>query len=94
MIVARGREQNGFGLGSQRLGGAGEQHVANDFGARRAARLAREHDLDAERLEPLRQHPGMGGLAATLAAFEGDEASAQWSEPFPVTAATGGRMSL
>ncbi len=49
VIVARGREQDRLGLGAERLGDAGEQDVADDLGAGRAARLAREHDLDAER---------------------------------------------
>src|SRR5690349_3372261 len=42
--------------------------------ARRTARLAREHKLNAQRFEPLRKQPRMGRLAASLAAFKCDEA--------------------
>ena len=55
VIVARGREQDGLGLHAERLGGARQDDMADDLGARRAARLAREHDLDAERLQVRRR---------------------------------------
>ncbi len=76
MIVARGGEQNRLGLGTERLGDAGKQNMADDLGAGGAARLAREHDRDAGRVEPVRQETRMGGLAAAFAAFEGNETSA------------------
>ena len=76
VIVARGCKQDRLGFSAERLGDAGQQNVADDFGAGRAARFAREHDLDARRLEPVGQQARMGGLAAAFAAFEGDETSA------------------
>src|SRR5262249_57619099 len=49
VIVAGGRKQHRLGFGAERLGCAGEEHVADDFGAWRAARLAGLEDIDVER---------------------------------------------
>ncbi len=73
VIGARRREQHRLGLRAERLGGAGQEDMPDDFRAGRAAGLAREHDVDAERLQPLRQQRRLGGLAGALAAFERDE---------------------
>ena len=54
MIVARGGKQHRLGLRAERLGDARQQNVADDLGARRAARLAREHDVEPERRTAVR----------------------------------------
>ena len=59
--------------------------MADDLGARRAARLARQHDLDAERLQALGEQLGMGGFAAAVAALECDEAPPQSDPNFSVS---------
>ena len=76
MIVTRRGEQEGLCLGAELLGDARQQNVADDLGARRAARFAREHHVDAGGLEALGERLGVGGLAAALPALEGDETSA------------------
>src|SRR5665213_849435 len=73
MIVTRGREQDRLGLRTEWLGDAGEQNMADDLGTGRAARLAREHDIDVQRIESVRQQTGMRGFAAALTALEGNE---------------------
>src|SRR5579885_285005 len=50
--------------------------MADDLGPRRAAGLARQHHFEAKLFEPFGDPFGMGGFAATLAAFEGDKAPA------------------
>ncbi len=81
VIVARGREQDRLGVGAERLGRARQQHVADDLGAGRAARLARQHDADAERLAGARASSAAWvDLPVALAAFEGDESSAHRSD--------------
>src|SRR5262249_20980746 len=64
-----------LGFYAERLRNTREQHVPDDFGAGRAARLAREHPADAHRLKAIRQQRRMGRLAGAFAAFEGDESS-------------------
>src|SRR5262249_20735194 len=53
-----------------------QREVADRLGAERAARLAREHNGDAQPLEPVRQQSGVGRLAGAFTALEGDEAPA------------------
>src|SRR5262249_21622213 len=64
-----------LGFYTERLRNTREQHVPDDFGAGRAARLAREHHADAHRLKAIRQQRRMGRLAGAFAAFEGDKSS-------------------
>ncbi len=51
----------------------GEQHLAEALADRRPTRLMGEHDVVAGRGQPVREQPGLGGLARALAALEGDE---------------------
>ena len=73
MIVARGGKQHGLDIRPERLGRARQQHVANDFGARRTARFAGQLHAMAERFETQRQHGRLGRFPSALAALEGDE---------------------
>ncbi len=47
MVGARCRKQQGFRVGTEALGGAGQQYVANDLSAWRAAGLPGQHDANA-----------------------------------------------
>src|SRR5207244_11127046 len=81
--VPGSRKQDRFGFGAKRFGNARKQDVANDLGTGRAAGFPREHNLEAERFQPLRQCRCVGRLTAAFAAFEGNEMSAHstWSQP-------------
>ncbi len=50
-----------------------EQDLAHTLGKRRAARFARQHNLEAASFELFRKTARLGRLARTLAAFERDE---------------------
>jgi hypothetical protein len=50
--------------------------MADDLGSRRPAGLAREHNFEAKRSQPLRQRRCVSGLAAAFAAFKRNETSA------------------
>ena len=76
MVVTRGREKDRLGLGTERLGDAGQDNMADDLGAGRTARLTRQQKIDAQRLELLRQRRRMRRFSRALAAFECDEFSA------------------
>src|SRR5690606_29252966 len=76
VVVAGGGEQHGLDLGAERAHRPRQQDMAHDLGAGGAARLARHLDADAEGAKPRRQQRRMGGLAGSLPAPEGDEASA------------------
>src|SRR5262249_30415208 len=52
------------------------QQLADFFGARRAARLARQHDTMAARLKGSFQQTSLGGFAGALSSFETDEVPA------------------
>src|SRR6185437_5484041 len=76
VVVARGCKKNCLRFRAERLGPTRQQDVTDDLGTRRATRLARQHDADAQRCEPFGQLPCVGGFSAALAAFECDEAPA------------------
>src|SRR6516162_6213872 len=65
---------------AERLGNSAEQDVADHFGSGRAAGLAREHDRNAELLEPIGEKARVVRLAGALPAFESDETSAHDSD--------------
>src|SRR5438876_5589792 len=75
VVAASGGEQKCLGFYAERLRNTREQHVPDDFGSGRAARLAREHYADAHRPESICQQRRMGRLAGAFTAFEGDESS-------------------
>src|SRR5262249_15840023 len=75
VVAAGGGEWERLGFYAEGLRNTREQHVPDDFGAGRAARLAREHHADAHRLKAIRQQRRMGRLTGAFAAFEGDESS-------------------
>ena len=54
VIVARGRKQHRLGVGPQRLCGAGQQHVTDDFSAGRTTWLARELHAYSKGSQPQR----------------------------------------
>jgi len=78
VIVACGSEKDRLRIRPQGLGGAREQDVTDDFGARRAARLAGQHDAYAERAQALRKQRRVSGLSGALPAFESDESTAHF----------------
>ena len=73
VIVARRRKQHRLDVRAEWLCRARKQHVADDFGAWRAARLAGQMDGKAERFQAQRQHCGLCRLAGALATLESDE---------------------
>ena len=62
-------------VGPSGTAGAREDHVADDLGARRAARLARGERPEAGLFQPLGQQADLGRLAAALPALQRDEPS-------------------
>src|SRR5262245_64615065 len=76
VVAARGREQDRLDLRPKRLGGAREQHMAHDVGARRTAGLARHHHADRQRAQAIGQEAGLGRFTGALPALEGNETSA------------------
>ncbi len=76
VVVAGGREQDRFGGGAERLRSPRQQHVPDDLGAGRPARLPGQDHADPKRAQPLRQQRRMRRLAGPLPAFKGDESSA------------------
>ncbi len=73
MVDAGGRKQHRLGLRPERLGEAGQNDLAQRLGVRRAAGLARAHDLEAGPFEPRLEPQRLHGFAGPLAAFERDE---------------------
>src|SRR5262245_40184514 len=78
MIVARSGKQQRLAAGAENLADSREHEVADDFGARRAAGLARHQYLGARTRKPLGQQLDLGRLARALAALECNEAAARW----------------
>ena len=76
MVVARGRKQQRLRVGPEQLAHAGQHQMPDDFGARRSAGLARDDGAQFCRIEAFGELLDLGGFAGTLAALEGDEASA------------------
>ena len=73
MVDAGGRKQHRLGFRPERLGEAGQNDLAQRLGVRRAARLARAHDLEADRFEARLEPQRLHGFTGPLAAFERDE---------------------
>ena len=92
VVVARRRKQHRLDLRSERLCRARQQHVADDLGARRAARLARQMHGKPKRFQAQRQHRGLGRLAGALAALERDELASHCFKP--VRRRNNGRVNL
>ena len=76
MVVAGGRHQEQLGRRQPALGRTLDQEAADSLRTGRAAGLAGADDLQPARLKPEREALELGGLARTLAAFEGDEVPA------------------
>ena len=53
VISPGGCEQHSFGIGAERLGPAVEQNMPNDLSSGRTTRLARQHDRNCKRSQPL-----------------------------------------
>ena len=68
-----GGVDQGLGPRRQRAGGVVEHDAAQDRADVGAAGLAGEQHAVAELLEPVDEHPGLGGLAGTLTTLEGEE---------------------
>src|SRR4029078_13609421 len=75
VAVASGGEQWRLGFHAERLSHARQQHMADHFGAGRAAGFAREHHADAKRPKLIREQDRMCRLAGSFAALERYEAS-------------------
>ena len=76
MIDPCGREKDCFGGRAKRLDDAGQEHFAQDFGARRSARLAGRNGLNSRFPEMAQEMANLGRFASAFAAFERDEDSA------------------
>ncbi len=73
MVDARRGEQHRLAFRSECLGEARQDDFAQRLGVRRAARLARPHDVEADAFEPRLEAARLHGFAGPLAAFERDE---------------------
>jgi hypothetical protein len=81
MAAPRRDHEQRLAFGVPALGRAGEEQVAQGFGAGRTAGLARRQRVDAGTRERRRQERDLCGLAGALAAFKGDEAAARQCRP-------------
>jgi hypothetical protein len=70
-----GSEQHRLHRRPEWLGRAGQEYMAHRLAAGRTARLARDNDFAAFRLQTIGQKPDLRRLARPLAALEGDEMS-------------------
>uniref|UniRef100_A0A0S6YYI3 Uncharacterized protein n=1 Tax=Mizugakiibacter sediminis TaxID=1475481 RepID=A0A0S6YYI3_9GAMM len=75
-LRARGEHQQQFRLGADAAQRGIEHQRAHRLAERRAARLARQQQVDAMRFEMVAQAGQQRALAGALAPFEGDESSA------------------
>src|SRR6478736_8470068 len=67
MVVAGSREQDRLRFSAEWLGNARKQDMADDLGAGRPARLPCEHDLKAQRFQPMSQRRCVGRFTAAFA---------------------------
>ncbi len=73
MVDPGGGKQQGFAHRAEIARLAGQNQTAQFLGERRAARLARDHDLPHMVAQPRGETTDLGRLAGAFAAFESDE---------------------
>src|SRR5262249_20328197 len=76
MVVASRSEQQGFGIGPEKLAHARQDEMADDLGAGRSSRLTGDEHVLLRSLKTFRQSLDLRGFSRSLAAFEGNETAA------------------
>ena len=79
MVVAGRGKQQRLGLGTKQLAHARQHEMPDDFGSRRAARLARDDGAQLFRSKALREFLDLRGLSGALAPLKRDELPAPGS---------------